>query len=234
MRIWSKVISHRQLIGKLGGWDAEILEGCIITKGGVKPSMIPEETEMQIYLRAGDARDLHMLQQRVAACIVAAAKASGCEAHFEFLGRPYLSMIHNCLLAELFQKHAEMLGIIFSTDPESVLTPTGSSDMGNVSHRVPSIRPTFSIDSPAIVKTPAFTQAAGTDSAHKRTLVTAKALAMSMIEVLEKPELMDDIKREFEEATAPRTPTNSRCPSSAGSCSSLTAIPMNGSEPMLA
>ena len=50
---------------------------------------------------------------------------------------------------------------------------SGSSDFGNVSRVVPSIKPTFGIGSVVRRNTVAFTEAAGTDTAHGRLLLIA-------------------------------------------------------------
>ena len=50
----------------------------IITKAGEQPNVIPSSTEMKFWLRAPNATDMVIIQQKCAACFVAAAKVSNC------------------------------------------------------------------------------------------------------------------------------------------------------------
>lgn len=51
----------------------------VITDGGVKPNIIPDQAELQYYLRAPTDAELSVLCQKVINCIQAAALATGCE-----------------------------------------------------------------------------------------------------------------------------------------------------------
>ncbi|XP_070576067.1 xaa-Arg dipeptidase-like isoform X2 [Ptychodera flava] len=177
----------------------------IISKGGIKPNIIPEETEMRFYLRARDHQDMIILQQKANAAFVAAAKATGCELQWEFSETPYSNLCSNDRLAMLYQKHAERLGMEFVTDPVELSLPVGSTDMGNVSHVVPSILPTFSIipkesgNHSVANHSAEFTQIAGTELAHECVLSASKAMAMAAIDVITSPEILKEVKEEFQE-----------------------------------
>ena len=54
-------------------------------------------------------------------------------------------MIANTVMADLYQTNCESLGWRKCEDKEKLETPTGSTDMGNVSHVVPSIHPHYYI-----------------------------------------------------------------------------------------
>ena len=75
--------------------------------------------------------------------------------------RVYENMLTNNTLADLYTQNAEVLGIKLEEDPEKAASPTGSTDMGNVSHVVPSIHPMFYIGTQAANHTRDFTTAAG-------------------------------------------------------------------------
>lgn len=51
----------------------------IITNGGAKPNIIPEETSMLYYVRAPSLSEHKLLVKKIAACFEAAAKATGCQ-----------------------------------------------------------------------------------------------------------------------------------------------------------
>lgn len=50
----------------------------IISKGGVKPNIIPDETELEYYIRAPIKKELDVLTEKVINCFHSAAKATGC------------------------------------------------------------------------------------------------------------------------------------------------------------
>ena len=82
------------------------------------------------------------------------------QVEYEWDPRPYENMINNATLCSLFEANAKTLNIEF-TDMSGRVIPTGSTDMGNVSHVVPSIHPMFDIGTTAANHTRDFTTAAG-------------------------------------------------------------------------
>ncbi|XP_033117318.1 peptidase M20 domain-containing protein 2-like [Anneissia japonica] len=171
----------------------------IITKGGVKPNIIPSETVMEFYLRAKDHVDMAVLQQRANASFVAAAKATGCEIEFDFHEKPYSNLCSNATLAHLYKKNAEKLGIVFTQDCEELQIPVGSTDVGNVSHVIPTLLPMFSIGTSAMNHTESFTEAAGTDLAHDCALRVGKALAATVIDIMTDKTSLNQMKEDYSE-----------------------------------
>ena len=74
----------------------------------------------------------------------------------------YENMITNGKLADLYESNADTIGVEFCQDEEKLKAATGSTDMGNVSHVVPSIHPMFYIGGDAANHTRDFTGIAGT------------------------------------------------------------------------
>ena len=113
----------------------------------------------------------------------------------------YSGMKHNQVLAKLYQKHAESLGVTFLPAGEAENTLLGSTDMANVSLVKPSIHPVFTINSTAVIHTREFNDAAGKPDAQPRTLVAGKSMAMTSIDVLGDPELLKSVVSEFEQTS---------------------------------
>ena len=103
------------------------------------------------------------------------------------------------MLSDLYIKHAESLGVIFPPKSVQKSLLVGSTDMGNVSHTVPSIHPSYQITADAGNHTHEFTKATGGLGAQHPTLVAAKSMAMSTIDVLCKPELLGKMKKTFQQ-----------------------------------
>ncbi|EEC05706.1 aminobenzoyl-glutamate utilization protein B, putative, partial [Ixodes scapularis] len=79
---------------------------------------------------------------------------------------------------------------------------TGSTDAGNVSHVVPTLHPMFALKSTGINHTAEFAKATNTPDSFGLTLKTAKALALTALEVMRDPEFLKEIKKQFESDTA--------------------------------
>lgn len=70
--------------------------------------------------------------------------------------------------------------------------------MGNVSHVVPAIHAYIAIGPKELIShTKEFAQAAASEVAHRAMISAAKAMAMTAIDLLTRPELLEEIKEEF-------------------------------------
>lgn len=171
----------------------------IVTDGGKAPNIVPDRAAGDFYVRARNAEDLEALKPRVQACFEAGAKASGCELETCWGAVDYLDLNTNWPLAGAFQANAETLGRDFVPANELDLSAAGSTDMGNVSHRVPSIHPMLAAAPRGVViHNPEFARYAGSESGDKAALDGAKALAMTAYDYLSNPDLQAATKRAFE------------------------------------
>ncbi|XP_047673955.1 peptidase M20 domain-containing protein 2-like isoform X1 [Tachysurus fulvidraco] len=167
----------------------------IIKHGGVKPNIIPDYSELEFYFRTTSHRDLPIIRAKAEACFRAAAMATGCEVELVFAKNEFHEMLRNRILEDLYEENGKALGMKFTSEGFS-----GSTDFGNVSHAVPGIHPYFYIGSEALNHTEEYTAAAGADEAQFYTVRTAKALAMTALDVIYSPGVLDRIKQEFREA----------------------------------
>ncbi len=169
----------------------------VITKGGVKPNIIPDHTSAEFYIRSATVGQLDELRTKITGCFEGAATATGCRLELTPVGAPYSEVITNDVLAEAYCENMESFEIRLSSRAESSGLRGASTDMGNVSHVVPSIHPMFAIPTEAANHTPGFTVAAATREAHIATLKAATGLAMTALDVLTRPDLREAAKREF-------------------------------------
>lgn len=166
----------------------------IITNGGSKPNIIPEVAKMEYYLRAPTKAEVEELHSKVLACYDAAAKATGCTVEIPENFSLYENLLINPVFSSLYETNSVTLGTKFMKISEQC----GSTDMGNVSHVVPSIHPLYSIgDGSQINHTREFTAVSNTPDAHSKTLTAAKAMAMTAIDILNTPGLLEQIKEAF-------------------------------------
>jgi len=168
----------------------------IITDGGEAPNIVPAHSAALFFVRALDDDYLAELRDKVLNCFTGASVASGARLEYRWSDKAYSPMKSNMTLAELFKQNLESLGRqVKAVDPRFGL---GSTDMGNVSQVVPSIHPTIAIAPPQIlIHTPEFAAAAASEAGHEGLMDAAKAMAMTVVDILGQPGILDKIKQEF-------------------------------------
>ncbi len=168
----------------------------IITDGGQAANVVPEHSAGTFIVRAKDDDYLDELEPKVLNCFVAAAVATGARLEYRWDDIRYATMLNNLVLARLFTGNLQHLG-----RPNIPAVPDrafGSTDMGNVSHLVPSIHPHIAIAGKEIfIHSPQFALAAASETGIKSMLDAAKALAMTTIDLLASPEMVARVKEEF-------------------------------------
>jgi len=155
----------------------------IVTDGGQAPNVVPERSAGRFYVRAADFQDLAPLKARVEACFRAGALATGCTLELSWGEADYRDIHLNDPLATAFRRNAEALGREFF--PIEKLPPgiQGSTDLGNVSYRVPSIHPMLAAAPLHVtIHNPEFAKWAGSELGDTAALDGAKALAMTALD----------------------------------------------------
>lgn len=171
----------------------------IITQGGAAPNIVPDHTVGQFYVRAANEKDLSHLKPRVQACFEAGAKGSGCEVEVNWAGVDYLDLNTNWPLADQFQSHAESIGREFVPYEDALGFGAGSTDMGNVSHRLPSIHPMLAVAPPnVVIHNPEFAKWAASEKGDAAVIDGAKALALTTADYLLSPGLQDQARNAYE------------------------------------
>ena len=156
----------------------------ITTKGGDAPNIIPAQTSARYIVRGKTLDELEELRPKVHRCFEAGAIATG--AKMEIIGgdKPYAEMIHDVGIADIYRRNAEELGRVFPDLGSMLERAAGSTDMGNVSFRMPSIHPYIGINSlPAVNHQPEFTAHCITEDADKALMDGALAMAWTAIDL---------------------------------------------------
>ncbi|TGD86060.1 M20 family peptidase [Mycolicibacterium sp. CH28] len=154
----------------------------VMTNGGEAPNAIPQRTEGRWYVRAGTLAELEGLEERVNRCFAAGALATGCELTITPESKPYAEFRTDEGLLAGYVRRAEELGRRFSSGSDSLMN-RASTDMGNVSQRIPAIHPYIGIDSlPAVNHQLEFAAAAVSAAADKAAVDGARALALTLLD----------------------------------------------------
>ncbi len=168
----------------------------IITDGGEAANIVPSHSAGAFLVRAEDDAYLDELKERVVNCFMGAAAATGARLEYRWGNTRYAPMWNNLTLAELFRQNMEHLGRKMQTYSQTF----GSTDMGNVSQLVPSIHPFVAIaPREVLVHSPEFAAAAASEAASQGLLDAAKALAMTIVDLVSSPQLIAKIGKEFQQ-----------------------------------
>jgi amidohydrolase len=168
----------------------------IITDGGEAANIVPAHSAASFIIRAVDNAYLDELMEKVLNCFVGGATATGARLEYHSGMVRYAPLRNNMALARLFQKNMQSLGRkVLLVEP---LKAFGSTDMGNVSQVTPSIHPSVAIAPKEVTAhSPEFAQAAASEAGIKGMLDSAKAMAMTIVDLMAKPETFATVKREF-------------------------------------
>lgn len=157
----------------------------IITDGGAAANVVPEVARGHFLVRAANGVALKALKARVQACLEAGATATGARLEADWSSTDYLDLKSNGPIAAAYVANARSLGRSFV--PPEALPPglAGSTDMGNVSHRVPAIHPMISVAPPdVVIHNAAFTAWAKSPRGDQGVIDAAKAMAMTALDLL--------------------------------------------------
>lgn len=171
----------------------------IITEGGLAPNIVPKRAAATWFVRAADTKDLAVLKKRVEGCFQAGAFATGCKVDIEWAAVDYLDLKTSWPIAKAYRRNAESLGRVFRDVSSLPPGSSGSTDMGNVSHRVPSIHPMIAVGpSDAVIHNEAFTAHAASPVADQAVMDGAKAMAMTSLDLFCDATLRESAKSAFE------------------------------------
>jgi amidohydrolase len=155
----------------------------IITHGGDKPNIVPSFARSEWMVRSPTTGRLERLKDRFVACLEGGAQAAGCSVEVEWKGPVYADMLHNRVIGERYRANAATLGRTVS-DPAPNARVVGSTDMGNVSHIVPSIHPIIGVAPRGVtIHMPEFTTYAGGPDGDRAVIDGAKLLAWTVADL---------------------------------------------------
>lgn len=158
----------------------------IISSGGDAPNIIPSYTRSEWYVRAATKDRLEELMERFRGFVDAAATSTGCEAEISFDGHEYEDVVSDPTLTELYAANSAALGRPMGRGADEDPSAAGSTDMGNVSHRVPSIHPMVGMDTQGAVNhQPEFAAHTITPDGEQAMRDGAMAMAWTIIDVAE-------------------------------------------------
>jgi aminobenzoyl-glutamate utilization protein B len=198
----------------------------VITNGGKAPNVVPDFAEVYYYARHPDMRTLDGIWERIVSAANGAALGTGTKMEMELIGSVY-NVLPNDYLAALQKKNLERVGgvaytpaerafgesirktlsepmLALGTESQIVSTKgpvaSASTDLGDVSWRVPTVSLTAATWVPG---TPAHswqaTAAGGTSIGAKGMMVAAKAMTLTAIDLFTDPTHIVKARAEFDQ-----------------------------------
>jgi amidohydrolase len=176
----------------------------IIRHGGDAPNVIPHFAEAEFYVRAATLAYMNQLVEKVRGIAEGAASITGSRLEFTFPEGANSDMITNYTIARHLKQHLDGVGLKM---PEArPAEGNGSSDWGNVSYVVPSVETGYPIiDRICTWHSQDVVDAASSEMGFRNTLLVAKAMALTGLDLMTDPALLGAAKDEFRRAKVARS-----------------------------
>ncbi|SFB31099.1 amidohydrolase [Lentibacillus halodurans] len=173
----------------------------VISNGGDAPNIVPEYAKARFFIRAATRTVLNDVTEKVKGIANGAASATGATVNITPFQNEVDNFIVNKRFDHVFKEVIEGLGETVNTVERTAL---GSTDAGNVSQVVPTIHPHIKIGPTDLVgHTDVFREAARSEKGDQALITGAKAVALTILELLRNRSVYDGIYQEFLERTEP-------------------------------
>ena len=173
----------------------------VILEGGVRANIIPARAVGHFSLRAPDSRRRDEIRAEFELAVKGIAQGTGCGYSIRAVDEPYDDLLTNRTMAGLFAEHLREAGVTVVSGPRP---NKGSLDMGNVSRVVPSVHPFVAIcDSSIASHTREFADASVSAAGERALMIAVRALALTGLDLLTRPELLGEVKSEFARSALP-------------------------------
>ncbi len=167
----------------------------IITDGGTAPNVIPGYTKAKFFIRANTIEHCDKVLEQVKQIAQGAGLMTGCRAEYKKFNNTVKNMVANPAFDKLFAEKAKELGVEFTLP---INKGKGSTDVGNVSHVVPTIQPSIAVSSHLIPgHTVEFRDACVSPGGDSALVKGAEILGLTALELYTNPTALGKIKKEF-------------------------------------
>lgn len=180
------------------GFKRECSIDGIVIENETSFHMPPKESSLKFYIRTPKMTEACEIEKKVRELASATANLMGIACEITIPELPYDELIPNSALSRIFAHNLKEVGIIDTGDAKNTFAWLS---LGTVSHVVPCLHPYISIvdDKSIQYSSSEFAMATISKYAEDKVLKTASALAMTGLDLLEKENLLQEIKTEFYE-----------------------------------
>lgn len=173
----------------------------VIKDGGEAANVIPGYASMEYYFRAPTIGYAKELTEKAVQAVAGICQANGVTFKTSTYECPYEDTVINYKLADILaEKYAE-LGVEDVKPVDEVAS--GSTDVGAVSYRCPTIQGNIKICGPEVGgHTKEMAAATLSPEGQSGLIKAAQGLSLTILELLEHPEVLAEVKAEFDETMA--------------------------------
>jgi amidohydrolase len=170
----------------------------IITDGGKAPNVVPDFAAANFMLRSRDRDYLHEVVDKVRRVAEGAAQITGASLEVLPAHPLYENVRPNAALAQAARANAQAVGMPLDAAPAGWNGGGASTDFGNVSQALPAYYLRFAVSQqPVPGHSTAMAEAAKSDFGHHNAIATAKVLALTVCDLLTRPDLLAAARDEF-------------------------------------
>lgn len=162
----------------------------IVTKGGTAVNTVPDRASCQFYIRARTRAYVEELTEKIINCAKGACLMTGATLEHHFFENSYDDVVAHPVLKRMLRQNLEALGV---TDFAPINTEAaGSTDIGNVSHRCPTVYCEIDVeaDEPAYAHDTTFLKYVHGEKADKTLNIATKAMAYTALQIFLNPEVL--------------------------------------------
>ncbi|MCI8552552.1 MAG: M20 family metallopeptidase [Lawsonibacter sp.] len=176
----------------------------VITDGGTYPNILPERAEVRLEFRTDSQVKLKQTDEVVKKCANGAAMALDCTVSFTTAFDGFADMVRVPVLEDEVMALMDELGVAH----RAVEAPNGSSDVGNVSYRCPTIQPLLPIcNTFHALHTVEFRDETTQPAAHEAIASGAKIIAATILRTMTDEDFRQRVQASYlESRTAKTTP----------------------------
>jgi amidohydrolase len=171
----------------------------IITDGGVAPNVVPDHAAAEFLFRAGSRETVDELVKKAENIANGAALMTGATLEIEIAAPDYDDMLPSYSLSQIARDQLDAAGL--QETPKYPATGPGaySTDLGNVSRKVPTTALIFAIsDAPISGHSQDVVDGSISSMGRENAIRTGKALALAGVELVTSPEAFERVQREFD------------------------------------
>lgn len=178
-------------------------DGCsidsILIKGGSTPYFFPSFSETRFYIRAPKMKQAEEIENKIKELIKTTASLMEVEYETSLYELPYEELIPNKVLSRIFIHNLKESGLI---NIQGIKDTISGLSIGTVSHLIPCIHPYINISENSEVAYPSKEFAAATISQYAldKVMKAAQALALTGLDLIEKKELLNEVKEDFKKS----------------------------------
>jgi len=162
----------------------------IVTKGGTAVNTVPDRASCQFYIRANERAYVEELTEKIINCARGACLMTGATLEHRFFENSYDDLVYHPALKKMLKENLEALGMT-NFQPTNQQA-AGSTDVGNVSHRCPTVYCEIDVESkePAFAHDENFLNYVHGPVSDKTLSIAIKGMAYTALQVLLNPEIV--------------------------------------------